>query len=69
MVEKILIAFIVIISSYFIIRIILGKIAGKGSINPCNYCTGCSLSTKNKESCEKEDNKHLSKEIGYNEKY
>ncbi len=52
MVEKLLVGIIVIVAIYFLIRILLTKIAGKASISPCDYCKGCSLSNKDKELCE-----------------
>ena len=45
MVENVLVAAAVIVAFYVIIRFILKRLAGKGEINPCHGCSGCSMGT------------------------
>ena len=47
MVENIVVAGVVITAFYFIIRMILKKLAGENQINPCQGCRGCSMESRN----------------------
>ncbi len=53
MVENIIIAVVVILAVFFILRTVFQRLAGNGSSNPCQGCSGCSLGQKDEiEACK-----------------